>query len=71
MNIKVEEPYYPTQLFANLSEGQTFMSEGGIFMKVYPCGVSNVVSLRDGRTLVCKPDLRVTVVDCDLTVRYV
>ena len=70
MNIKIEEPYRPTEYFGNLPEGQTFMSEGDLYMKVMPCGICNVVRLRDGRTLVCKPDLRVTAVDCDLTVRY-
>jgi hypothetical protein len=74
MNIKIEEPYRPTELFGNLSEGQTFLYEGGLFMKVHPCGVSNVVCLnvvclRDGRTLVCKPDIKVYPVNCDVTVR--
>jgi len=70
MQIKIEEPHRPTEYFSNLSEGQTFLYEGGLFMKVMPCGVSNVVSLRDGRTLTCKPDIKLYVVDCDVTVRY-
>ena len=70
MIIKIVEPYRPTESFGNLLEGQTFMWEDGIFMKVKPSGVCNVVSLRDGNTLICKCDLRVTVVDCEVTVRY-
>ncbi len=70
MNIKIEEPHRPTEYFGNLSEGQTFLYEGELFMKVMPCGVANVASLRNGRTLTCKTDIKVYVVDCDVTVRY-
>ena len=70
MHIKIEEPFRPTTAFQLLLEGQTFLLDGTLFLKIDPCGICNAVRLTYPQSLTIHPDVQVIPVDCDVTVRY-